>query len=441
MGSLDNIFIELIFVLLHLFLFITNFLITGKKIMHPGVLFSFTWFVVLCLHFIFSFTVLDQLFPISISTYLIIFIGTVAFCFGAFVQTVRSQKDVLEQNQINTGNQGSGTKINRTLQYVLLAIIIIGLPFYIKAAYQVYIASNIDNFFAGLRTELTYGDEDIGITKYLVSFSIVVFAVNQYAFFTDRNNTNRIILIVNLLVTLTYAVFVTGRGLFLMILLVYAGLSFFHNKNFSIKKIGYFFLLFLLFFISIGIMYGKGGDKEDSVKENLYAATQSTAIYLVSSINALDWERQHQFHVNYNGNSSLRFFVKLGKQFNLIPNAKVNELVQPFVFIPYPTNVYTIYSPYLKDFGIFYAWFMMFLFGFIHTSLYFKTLYKKDLRYSVYFSFLLFPLFMSFFQDQFLSLFSSWLQFVFYFELIHFFNKILVSKKESQAIKLINIQN
>jgi oligosaccharide repeat unit polymerase len=389
--------------------------------MHPAVLFSLVWFIILSLHLIFSFTLLDKLFPLNLSTYIIFFIGALAFSFGAFIQTA-----IAEKNKVKGINYISNqTCISLTLRCILLAIIIIGLPFYIQAAYRVFLASNIDSFFVGLRTELSYGSEDIGLTKYLVSFSFVVFAVNLYSFFKERNRTNKILLTLNLIVTLTYIVFVTGRGMFLMLLLLYLGVSFLLNKKFSVKKISFFFLLFLIFFIAIGIMFGKGGDTENTMRENITPALQTTAIYLVTPLNALDWEKHHQFHVGYEGDYSLRFFKKIAEQLNLAPNAKVTELVQPFVFVPYPTNVYTIYSPYIKDFGNIYAWLMLFLFGFINTFVYFKAVCTKNLRYSVYFSFLLFPLFMSFFQDQYLSLFSQWLQIVVYFETIQFVNKFL----------------
>ncbi len=430
MHNLDNILIELIFILLLFLLFVANYQIMKKRIMHPAVLFSLVWCIILALHLFFSFTLLNELFPLTLSTYIIFFMGALAFSFGAFIETAIAEKVEVKSKAINNIPNTSQTGINVSLRCLLLAIIIIGLPFYIQAAYRVFLASNIDSFFAGLRTELSYGSEDIGWTKYLVSFSFVVFAINLYSFFKERTKTNKILVSVNFLFTLTYAVFVTGRGLFLMLLLLYFGLSYVQNKNFSLKKIASFFTLFILLFISIGIMYGKGGDKENTIKENIKPVLQTTAIYLVTPLNAFDWEKHHQFQVTYEGNYSLRFFTKIAEQLDLTPNLKVTELVQPFVFVPYPTNVYTIYSPYIKDFGNLYAWVMLFLFGYIHTFIFFKALSTKSFRYSVYFSFLLFPLFMSFFQDQYLSLFSQWLQIVVYFEGIQFLNKFFVSAND-----------
>ncbi|MGH2564925.1 MAG: O-antigen polymerase, partial [Ginsengibacter sp.] len=158
-------------------------------------------------------------------------------------------------------------------------------------------------------------------------------------------------------------------------------------------------------------------------------AAQGTAVYMVASLNALDQELHNQFHVNYNGYNSLRFFMKLGESLNLIHNARVNDLIPPFVLVPYPTNVYTFYSPYIKDFGKLYAWFIIALLGLIQTFLYNKGLEKKDFRISLWYSLMLFPLVVSFFADQYFSLISFWIQFGVCIEGIILLNKFFTSKK------------
>ena len=424
----DNILTELIFIFLHYLLFFLNYELMKKRIMHPAVLFSLLWFIILLIHFIFSFTILNELFPISISTYLIFFIGVLAFSFGAFIQTIIWGKKEIRENKLNYQFYAKQIKIDLTLRFITLAIIVVGLPFYIYASYKIFLVSNIDNFFVGLRTELSYGDEDIGPLKYLTTFSFVVFAFNLYSFLNEKNRTNKLLLISSFLITLTYSVFVTGRGLFFMLLSVYVGMTYILDRKFSIMKLFRFSILFIIAFISIGIIYGKGGNTDDTVTENVLPATQTTANYLVASLNALEWDLKHNPEINYRGDNSLRFFIKIGEQLNLISKVNVNELVQPFVFVPYPTNVYTYYSPYLKDFGKFYAWFMIAFFGFIHTYLHNKAIITKNIRYCLYFSFMIYPLLMSFFQDQYLSLFSSWFQIVLYIELFIFLNKFFVAK-------------
>lgn len=401
--------------------------------MQPAVLFSLLWFIIVLAHFIFSHTLLDELFPLHVSTYLVLFIGVIAFSAGSFLQTVIWQKN--ESNQIITLNKNHEDELSATLRYILLAIVTLGLPFYIMASYRLFLISNMDNFFVGLRTELVYGDTDIGLTKYLVSFSFVVFAINLYSYLRKKNKLNLVLFVFSFLITITYVIFFTGRGLFLMILALFIGISYLHNKKFSIKKLLLVFSVFIIVFMFLGIIYGKGGSKYSSLKENLEPVAQSTAIYLVSSLNALDLELQDNFDIDYSGNNSLRFFRKIAEQLGFVQNAKVGKLEGEFIYVPYSTNVFTFYSPYIKDFGKWYAWFMVAFFGFLHTWLYEKAVKTKSFRHSLYYSFLLFPLLISFFMDFYLTIFSTWIQIIFYTEAFLFFNALFIAyaKKNKMA--------
>ena len=192
MTEFYNILTSLTFILLHFFfLFAANFHIWKRKLLHPAVLFSLLWLVILLAHFILSYTVLNELYPLHTSTYLLLFIGVIAFSAGSFFQTVIWQKNELRHSTASGKIQEDEPGI--TLRYIVLAIITIGLPFYIIASYRLFLISNIDNFFVGLRTELVYGDTDIGLTKYLMSLSFVVFAVNLYAYFIKKTKRNLVL--------------------------------------------------------------------------------------------------------------------------------------------------------------------------------------------------------------------------------------------------------
>jgi oligosaccharide repeat unit polymerase len=172
-----------------------------------------------------------------------------------------------------------------------------------------------------------------------------------------------------------------------MILAIYIGISYMQGKRTSIRKYVFLLLGFIVFFMGIGIFWGKSGDKKSSLGENIRVSTEVTATYLVLSLNALDNETTHYQEINYSGDNTLRFFVKIAQQINLLPNKKVTNLVKEFLFIPYGTNVYTFYSDYIKDFGKLYAWLMIMLFGALHTWLHNKSLQIKSFRFAVYYSF------------------------------------------------------
>lgn len=398
-----------------------------RKMMQPAVLFSFLWFCILLAHFTVSFLILKELPPLHTSTFIIFFIGVICFSLGSFIQTTIWQKNEPTLN-MNRQVMFSNVQINVLPRYILVALIIIALPFYIKAAYRLFLASNIDNFFIGLQTELVYGDENIGPLKYVSTLSYVVFALNLFAYYKQRNQINSVLLAVSLLLTIIFAVLSTSRTFFLMIFSIYVGVSFLQNENFSLKKIVRLIGIFMILFIVIGWIYGKGGSTESSVKENLQPTAEVTSIYVVSPLNALDYDLNNQFEINYKGTYTFRFFNKLFEQLGLVSNPNIPGQFQPFVFIPYPTNVYTLYDKYIKDFGKFYAWAMVFLFGFFHTYLYNKAVFTRNLQYTIYYSVMLFPLLISFFDDLYLSGASVWIQIMIYIELITYVNFYLDAK-------------
>jgi hypothetical protein len=126
------------------------------------------------------------------------------------VETFPVKKRVVKTDSVFK-NSNEGLEISLQLRIAFTAIIILGLPFYIQATYRVFLASQIDDFFAGVRTAITYYEEDIGPTKYLLSFSFVVFGINLYAYLKAKTNINRVLLFICLIFTLTYAVLATGR--------------------------------------------------------------------------------------------------------------------------------------------------------------------------------------------------------------------------------------
>jgi oligosaccharide repeat unit polymerase len=409
-------------------LFLFNYQISKKDLFYPPVLFSLVWTVILILQLIFSFTVLKDLYPISVPTYLTFFIGTLCFSAGGILLTaIRQQNSVANSTLIFNSTSLS---INLKLRLISLGIIVVGLPFYIQAAFRLFVASQIDNFFVGLRTEINYGDEGIGITKYLISFSFVVFAINYYAYLKEKNRLNGYMVALSIVFALTYSVFATGRTYYFVILSIYLGISYLLKKKFSIKKYAWAILIFIALFIGIGMIYGSIEDSDGSIKGNLSKATESTAVYLVSSLPAFDIELRNHAQALYPGENTLLFFIKIGRRFGLLENVKEGNLISEFVSVPYLTNVYTYYSPYVKDYGKWFAWTMLFIFAMLHTWVYHKAKELKNLRYTIYYSFLLFPLLMSFFIDQYLSLISTWIQVIVEVELVIFINIFFISKRK-----------
>ena len=427
---------EIVFMLIQVILCLLAFFRCERRLLAPPVLFPFLWSIILFLHLVLGNTLLSELYPLGNATFLIITFGSISFILGGLMPlSIRKKFSPLEQNGILIEDDTS-----TWLRIFFLFIIIIGLPFYIQAAYRVFIASQLDNFLVGIRTELGYGEEDIGITKYLITISFVVFAINYHAYLKFRGIKNAMIVLINLLVTVTYAILATGRSYFFMILAIYIGINYLHHLKITRRIYLTLLAFFIPLFLILGIVYGKGGSSDEKAGDNLLLSLSTAGLYVVSPINALDQQITKQREIKGTGENTLLFFQKIGQQVGILKKKEVPTLVQEYSFVPYPTNVYTFYSSYLKDYGCLYACFMLFLFGMLHTWIYIKAITLRSTRFALYFSVLMYPLLMSFFQDQYLNLLSTWIQMFFYIELFLIIEKGLIYY--SQKVKLSkSIQN
>jgi hypothetical protein len=92
----------------------------------------------------------------------------------------------------------------------------------------------------------------------------------------------------------------------------------------------------------------------------------------------------------------------------------------PYITTPILSNVYTVYYNYFKDFS-YLGLFFNCIYSFIHTIFYNKTRERNKFINIYFFATLMYPLVMSFFQDQYMSLFSTWVQLTFYGLIASFF--------------------
>ncbi|MES2646935.1 MAG: O-antigen polymerase [Bacteroidota bacterium] len=416
---------ELIFIFLLFLVTWLNYKYFGK-VMSPGVLFSGLWAAVFLLHFIFSYTLLKDLYDLSFNTMALFFGGVIAFTAGCFLYHFFHQPTFGTQPGFLL-NEKVIPPFSFKIRLLLVLLCAVALPFFIRTAIQIFIQSQLDNFLLGLRYELSYNDADLGPLKYMITFSIVIYALCQMEALRNPVAKNKILAFASFLIAFVFAVFSSGRTFFMLLGTIYLGLQFILNPLFKIKRILLVIPVVILLFAGYGLIFGKGSETGSNLSDNIRSVSEYTALYFVGSLNAQDYELNHQFEPVFNGYNSLRFFYVVGSALGFIPPVKFSEsLTRDYVQIPYDFNVYTFYSPYLKDFGYLYPIVFLFVIGFIHTWLYIKAMRTGSPRYALYYGVMLYPLIMSFFQDQYLSLLSTWIQFVIIIESAFLFNKLFI---------------
>lgn len=277
-------------------------------------------------------------------------------------------------------------------------------------------------FLAKVRNAGAYEDANYGLATYCTSLSFLNLYVCIFSEKDTKQSSKLTFVILAIIISLSYAILNTGRTFILMIVLTIFGGSLVRRKIRFKHFIYVMSIFFALSYIS-NLILGKGGvDSENSLMENMSSFLKDTVIYLVGGLNALD-KFVHSNYIIDNGNNTFRFYLavlyKLGLSDSLPP-----PLIQEYISVPFQTNVYTIYYHYIKDFGSYsIALIILFFIAFFHNFLYTisRVLNKWYLNYLVVV--FMYPLIMSFFQEQYFSLFSTWLQILIYTFLFNFFIK------------------
>lgn len=383
---------EMIYIAIFILLTIEWFAwVRYKDILNPAVIHNIFW--------IFSIIGLSILLPdvdISVKTFLLITAGSLSFQIGFSLIRVKGTKNCYFELR---------TKV------IKWSIAILFIPFS-YVLFQYYRSGLFLD--TTIYESLSEGKEELGIPAYMS----YVFKFIQY--FTLAllvlywNSTNKLqkrgtrwwvvfLFLMGLTCTMSTP---TRNGLlffFAPLIVIYL-----YTHTLSKKKIILFllasFILFLLYFYLVSL--GKYWYKYDNVDSPFSILEQEILIYLSGSIYALDTTiDKHEF--TRLGSDTFRYFLAIYD--SLFKTNYCPELVNDFIDKKITTNVYTFYDYYIRDFGLLYAIVVQFMYSMIHSYTYKYA--KKRVLICMFFSALLtYPLLMQFFQDQYASLISIWLQ-------------------------------
>lgn len=392
---------DYIFLVGCVFLFIINFRIT-KDIMAPEVLFLIPWIIA-------TFVLITGNYnydPQSLA-FLYLLLGAFIFEVGCLIG----------HNRINSKDRIIHDQKNKTYRAGILSLcIIIEILFIIFVLYNYFrfARSNFNiNIFTTLysnRTEI-YGSSLIGYGRNAVSaFSVAVIAGYGVIEENKRNQYKKLMRIQIGIALINAILGVTRNGILSAILpLAFACIIVFNiNSKKALKALILSFLLFLSLFLIIAVQkFWYSINSESLLFQELFEQIQ---LYTSGSLVAFQKIFDTNMYTLYFGRNTFRFFVAI---FDVVfKTSNSSSLVQNFINIGNTsTNVYTFYQYYLYDFGFLYALIVQFLIGILH-GISFKRMSMKKPFWIFLYSILSYPLLMQFFQDQYFSIFSTWLQLI-----------------------------
>ncbi|GEM_PF-3213859 len=384
---------------------VLNFLVSrlmSRNILFPASLFSIIWLLVITVHFLCSEYEYLGIRPLSKDTLTIFSLGTCCFTLGAMVSSLyfksRQRLAKIYYNEIN---------YNISFERIIVAVAVIFLPLYAYESYLIATSNPISgNWFMDLRLNVNSGEAE---RKYIYGtvFANFAFFLYLYKFYSGKDRNLKMLYFTAVLL-LAYIVLSTGRTTIMQVFLLILGvISIF--KRVKIRYIIFALLGFIALFFVYGIALQKGASEGNTFVENLHSLSENVVMYFIGGPSAFD-QVFNRGIPSYEETRTFRLIASLLYKFGFTANPP-QGLVENFVMVPFPTNVYTCYYVYIQDFGVGYAFFVLLVQAFSHTMFYYKAITPG--RYRVQFVFLysmlLFPLVMSFFHDQFITLLANWI--------------------------------
>lgn len=236
-----------------------------------------------------------------------------------------------------------------------------------------------------------------GIWSYFLPLSYAALAY----LLCDRGRSAKLYAIVASLITFAFVFLATGRTfilLFVTILFVVAAYRGWINKTRSVALFApLFFAVFWISPIIAGRVSGGGF--------NYFM------MYFVAPLANFDWGMHGIFACCTYGETTFRTVFAALAKFGF--NVSVVELIHPWAETKLSGNVYTVFMPYYRDFGAAGVALFLFFFGALHTWIFKQASLDNPLAVFIN-AILYYALVMQFFQDQYFSLLSQWIQMIFW---------------------------
>ena len=162
------------------------------------------------------------------------------------------------------------------------------------------------------------------------------------------------------------------------------------RRSVQIPVISFVALFIVLFFVNKGVQTNG---------ESVFVMARDVMMqYIVGGMAALDYVLVHMGDYQHLPNHTFQLFLKVASSFGVISYTPPPPLDE-WVFIPFGTNVYTIYKPYIVDFGIYAGVGWMCLIGFAHTVL-FRKAHTNSILGRYIFALTVYSVFMVIFDDE-----------------------------------------
>lgn len=360
----------------------------------------------------------NLLYPLGDQFYSCLALWLPIFCLSSLITYY-----VLPKTETSTAVRASIPEINNTLFNFFYFISMVITPLYLYQIMQVVMMFDSADMLNNIRTLAVYGDEDYGFLNYSYVLNQVLLVVALWRYPKVPGWQLTTIIIASIMSA--FAIMEKGMLFFLFSTVLYV----LYEKG-VVKMRSIFMssaiLILVFFLINSARSYTEDADPNDEV-----SFVDFFAIYILSP--AVAFEQVTEDLTPQFGSHTFQTIYLFLNRFG--GNYEVNIKLQEFVWVPLPTNVYTVFQPFFEDFkykGV--AIFAMF-YGVLSGYVYRMARNGSSVGKCLY-AYVVYVLALQFFQENVMMSMVTVLQFTFFTALVcqQQFSIGIFSKEEKQAL-------
>jgi oligosaccharide repeat unit polymerase len=377
----------------------------SRDILYPGVIQPAAWAAQATVFCFYS----TEMAPVSAVVWLIILYGAVAFSLGTLFSTARLPRP----REV----QGFHAVPRRWVVWGgLFLMCVFVVPATVEKAIQMSRNGPFVSGWANLRYGASY-TEGYGTLKYGFTACYVLLAAQYARWLSSHSRGNMVVLGLASLTALIMLVCSSSRGVFILVGLLLVVMYATYHRGRSVRAITSVAAVGFVVFVVLGVLTYKLATTSAGPLGVLGQGMVSLRQYFLGPLPA--------FSIAVANGSPLEMGVNTLRTVRAIlaalgSDVHVSSLVLPFVLVPYPTNLYTVYMPYYLDFGIYVLPVVQLLFGVLHGLLYARYRSSSSrIGYALLFGLSLYALVFQWGGDFYFSLLSTWMQFVIYASILN----------------------
>ena len=342
----------------------------------------------------------NLLYPLGQQFYTCLLLWMPIFCLSALITYY-----VLPDRSDDGKRSSSIPKMNRSIFNALYVISMVITPLYLYQIMKVVMMFDSSDMLSNLRILAVYGDESYGFLNYsyVLNQVLLVVAIWQY----PKVPLWQVLTIVLASMMSAFAIMEKGMLFFLFAALLFI---LYEKRVIRMRSIVFSILAIVLLFFVINLARDY---KEDAEPREAMTFLDFFAIYVLSP--SVAFERVTEDLSTQFGSHTFQtvylFLNRFGGEY------EVNIKLQEFVWVPLPTNVYTVFQPFFQDFS--YAGVALFamVYG-LYSGYTYRLMRNGSGVGKCLYAFMVYVLALQFFQENVLMSIVTFIQFIFFVVLI-----------------------